>query len=60
MDVKQVQTDTLSHLILSRGTIFSLATTGDIGMMSECVAASEIYNSNSTEVCIRLSLVLVG
>ncbi|KAG8985282.1 hypothetical protein FRB90_004840, partial [Tulasnella sp. 427] len=49
MDIKQVQTDTLCHLILSRGSTFSLALVGDVGMTQECIAASEIYNQNSSE-----------
>ncbi|KAG8964769.1 hypothetical protein FRC03_001380 [Tulasnella sp. 419] len=49
LDIKQVQTDTLSHLILSRGSTFSLATNGDIGMMTECINASDIYQQNSND-----------
>ncbi|KAG8909044.1 hypothetical protein FRC01_007189, partial [Tulasnella sp. 417] len=49
MDVKQVQTDTLSHLILSRGSTYSLATVGDVGMTQECITASDIYNQNSSD-----------
>lgn len=49
MDVKQVQTDTLSHLILSRGSTYSLAPVGDVGMTQECIAASDIYNQNSSD-----------
>ncbi|KAG8902854.1 hypothetical protein FRB99_004016 [Tulasnella sp. 403] len=49
MDIKQVQCDTVSHLILSRGSTFSLAATGDIGMMQECIAASDIYTQNSSD-----------
>ncbi|CAL1704660.1 unnamed protein product [Somion occarium] len=49
MNVKQVQTDTLSHLILSRAAMWSLAPLGDITYMSECMEASQIYMSNSTE-----------
>lgn len=50
MDVKQVQTDTLSHLVLSRASTFSMAALGDIGMMTECINASDIYSQNSSEV----------
>lgn len=57
MNVKQVQTDTLSHLILSRAAMWSLAPLGDITYMSECMEASQIYMSNSTEVC-NLLLIL--
>lgn len=53
MDVKQVQTDTLSHLILSRGSTYSLAPVGDVGMTQECIAASDIYNQNSSDVSKR-------
>ncbi|KIO20263.1 hypothetical protein M407DRAFT_30110 [Tulasnella calospora MUT 4182] len=49
MDVKQVQTDTLSHLILSRGSTYSLAPVGDVGMTQECITASDIYNQNSSD-----------
>lgn len=50
MNVKQVQTDTLSHLVLSRAATWSLAPLGDITYMSECMESSQIYMSNSTEV----------
>ncbi|KAG8881321.1 hypothetical protein FRB97_009663 [Tulasnella sp. 331] len=49
LDIKLVQCDTLSHLILSRGSTFSLAAVGEIGMMQECITASEIYNSNQND-----------
>ncbi|KAI0082628.1 actin cytoskeleton organization protein [Panus rudis PR-1116 ss-1] len=49
MNVKQVQTDTLSHLILTRASMWSLAPLGDITYMSECMEASQIYMSNSQE-----------
>ncbi|KAG9012058.1 hypothetical protein FRB93_002201 [Tulasnella sp. JGI-2019a] len=49
LDIKLVQCDTLSHLVLSRGSTFSLAATGDIGMMQECIIASEIYTSNQND-----------
>jgi N-terminal acetyltransferase B complex non-catalytic subunit len=45
-----MQTDTLSHLILSRAATFSLAAIGDLTMPNECLEASQIYASNSTEV----------
>lgn len=45
-----MQCDTLSHLILSRGSTFSLAAIGEIGMMQECIIASEIYSSNQNDV----------
>jgi len=47
--VKQVQNDTMSYLILSRATTFSLATTGDLTYASECLESSQIYFSNSQE-----------
>lgn len=50
MNVKQVQNDTLSHFILSRASLFSLASTGDLTYSSECLESSQIYVSNSQEV----------
>jgi N-terminal acetyltransferase B complex non-catalytic subunit len=50
LSVKQVQTDTLSHLILARASAFSLAAMGDITLMTEIVEASQIYISNSQDV----------
>lgn len=50
MNVKQVQHDTLSHLILTRATTFSLAATGDLTYPSECLESSQIYLVNSQEV----------
>lgn len=50
MNPKQVQTDTLSHLVLSRAAMWSLAPLGDITYMSECMESSQIYMANSTEV----------
>ncbi|KAI0302144.1 N-acetyltransferase B complex non catalytic subunit-domain-containing protein [Russula brevipes] len=49
MGVKQVQNDTMSYLILSRATNFSLAATGDLAYASECLESSHIYFSNSQE-----------
>ncbi|KAH8106992.1 actin cytoskeleton organization protein [Cristinia sonorae] len=49
MNVKQVQTDTLSHLVLSRAATYSLSALGDITYMSECMESSQIYMSNSQE-----------
>ena len=51
MHIKQVQHDTLSHLILSRASTFSLASTGDLTLASECLESTQIYLSNSQEVC---------
>ena len=50
MNVKQVQTDTLSHFILARAYTFSLAATGDLTVTQACVDASQIYIANSTDV----------
>ncbi|KAH9063337.1 N-acetyltransferase B complex non catalytic subunit-domain-containing protein [Lactarius vividus] len=49
LNVKQIQNDTLSYLILSRSTSFSLAATGDLTYASECLESSHIYFSNSQE-----------
>ncbi|KAF8910991.1 actin cytoskeleton organization protein [Gymnopilus junonius] len=49
MQVKQVQHDTLSHLILSRASTFSLSATGDITLSTECLESTQIYLSNSQE-----------
>ncbi|GJE87141.1 N-acetyltransferase B complex non catalytic subunit-domain-containing protein [Phanerochaete sordida] len=49
LNVKQVQTDTLSYLILSRASTFSLSSLGDLTYSSECMEASQIYLSNSTD-----------
>ena len=49
LNVKQIQNDTLSYLILSRSTNFSLAAMGDLTYASECLESSHIYFSNSQE-----------
>ncbi|KIJ69304.1 hypothetical protein HYDPIDRAFT_105904 [Hydnomerulius pinastri MD-312] len=49
MNVKQVQNDTLSHLILTRASTFSLAASGDLTYPSECLESSQIYLANSQE-----------
>lgn len=49
LNIKQVQTDTLSYLILSRASTFSLSSLGDLTYSSECMEASQIYLSNSTD-----------
>lgn len=49
MHVKQVQHDTLSHLILSRASTFSLAAMGDLTLATECLESTQIYLSNSQE-----------
>ncbi|EEB95702.1 hypothetical protein MPER_05286 [Moniliophthora perniciosa FA553] len=48
--VKQIQNDTLSHFVLSRASMFSLAATGDLTFSTECIEASQIYLTNSQEV----------
>lgn len=50
LNVKQVQNDTMSYLVLSRATNFSLAATGDLTYVSECLESSHVYFSNSQEV----------
>jgi len=50
MNIKQVQHDTLSHLILSHASVFSLASTGDLTLATECLESTQIYLSNSQEV----------
>ena len=55
MNIKQVQHDTLSHLILSRASTFSMAASGDLTLASECLESTQIYLSNSQEVCQDLS-----
>ncbi|KAH8099675.1 N-acetyltransferase B complex non catalytic subunit-domain-containing protein [Phellopilus nigrolimitatus] len=49
MRVKQVQNDTLSHFVLARAATFSLAAGGDLTLTQECVEASQIYATNSSE-----------
>ncbi|CCM04607.1 uncharacterized protein FIBRA_06789 [Fibroporia radiculosa] len=49
MNIKQVQTDTLSHLILTRASTFSLSSMGDLTYSSECLESSQIYMNNSQE-----------
>lgn len=50
LQVKQVQNDTLSHFILSRASNFSLASSGDLTLSSECLESAQIYLANSQEV----------
>lgn len=50
LDLKQMQHDTLSHLMLSRASVFALTATGDLTYSSECIEANQIYVSNSQEV----------
>ncbi|KAF8651484.1 hypothetical protein AX16_004782 [Volvariella volvacea WC 439] len=49
LNVKQIQNDTLSHFILSRASTFSLASTGDLTLSTECLESTQIYLSNSQE-----------
>ncbi|KAG5727952.1 N-alpha-acetyltransferase 25, NatB auxiliary subunit [Termitomyces sp. T112] len=49
MGVKQVQNDTLSHFLLSRASTFSLASIGDLTLVTECLESTQIYLSNSQE-----------
>ena len=62
LQVKQIQNDTLSHLVLSRASTFSLAAAGDLTLATECIESTQIYLSNSQEVVLAamkfLSLIL--
>ncbi|KAI6005647.1 N-acetyltransferase B complex non catalytic subunit-domain-containing protein [Pisolithus albus] len=49
MNVKRVQNDTLSHLVLTRALTFSLAATGDLTYPTECLESSQIYLANAQE-----------
>ncbi|EIN07294.1 actin cytoskeleton organization protein [Punctularia strigosozonata HHB-11173 SS5] len=49
LNIKQMQNDTLSHLVLTRASIFSLTSIGDLTLSSECLEANQIYVSNSQE-----------
>jgi N-terminal acetyltransferase B complex non-catalytic subunit len=40
----------MSHYVLSRASLFSLASTGDLTYVSECLESSQVYMSNSQEV----------
>lgn len=51
LQIKQVQHDTLSHYLLSRASTFSLAATGDLTFATECVESTQVYLTNSQEVC---------
>lgn len=48
--MKQIQNDTLAHLIMTRATLFSLSSVGDLTYTSEALESSQIYISNSQEV----------
>ncbi|QRV85892.1 phagocyte signaling-impaired protein [Ceratobasidium sp. AG-Ba] len=45
--IKQIQSDSLSHLVLARASTFCLA--GDSELVNECVESSQIYTSNVQE-----------
>ncbi|KAF8609944.1 actin cytoskeleton organization protein [Ceratobasidium sp. AG-I] len=45
--VKQMQADSLSHLVLARASTFCLA--GDSELVNECIESSQIYTSNVQE-----------
>ncbi|KAK0228730.1 actin cytoskeleton organization protein [Armillaria fumosa] len=49
MRIKQIQNDTLSHFLFSRSSIFSLAPSGDLTLMSEYIEASQVYINNSQD-----------
>ncbi|KAI0726631.1 actin cytoskeleton organization protein [Fomitopsis betulina] len=49
INVKQIQNDTLAHLIMTRATLFSLSSVGDLTYTSEALESSQIYISNSQE-----------
>ncbi|KAI6160023.1 N-acetyltransferase B complex non catalytic subunit-domain-containing protein [Pisolithus thermaeus] len=49
MNIKRVQNDTLSHLVLTRALTFSLAATGDLTYPTECLESSQIYLANAQE-----------
>ena len=50
INLKQVQSDTLSHLMPSRASTFSPSLIGDLTYTIECVESSRIYLSNSEKV----------
>ncbi|KZV90135.1 hypothetical protein EXIGLDRAFT_720622 [Exidia glandulosa HHB12029] len=49
LGAKLVQTDTLSHFVLARGSMFSLASNGDLDYLAEATEAGVIYVSNTAE-----------
>ncbi|KAJ7172404.1 actin cytoskeleton organization protein [Mycena filopes] len=49
LQIKQVEHDTLSHFVLSRASTFSLASSGDLTFITECLESSQIYISNMQE-----------
>lgn len=54
-NLKSIQHDTLSHNILSRASIFSLGSAGDLTLINECVESSQVYSVNSIDVSRLLS-----
>ncbi|KAI0345163.1 hypothetical protein BDW22DRAFT_1354055 [Trametopsis cervina] len=49
LNLKQVQNDTLSHIMLSRSSGFALSSIGDLTLSNECMDASHIYLSNAND-----------
>jgi N-terminal acetyltransferase B complex non-catalytic subunit len=49
-NLKGIQSDTLGHHLLSRAHTFALGSAGDIGLINECVEASQVYTINQNEV----------
>ena len=49
-NLKGIQSDTLGHHLLSRAHTFALGSAGDIGLINECVEASQVYTVNQNEV----------
>ncbi|KAI0689790.1 N-acetyltransferase B complex non catalytic subunit-domain-containing protein [Cytidiella melzeri] len=49
LNLKQIQTDTLSHLVLSRASAFALSALGDLTYSTECMEASQIYLNNAND-----------
>ena len=58
LNLKQIQTDTLSHFVLSRVSTFSLSSLGDLTYSNECMEASQIYLGNSQDVCFSIYILL--
>jgi len=50
LNLKTVQHDTLTHILLSRSSLFSLSAMGDLTFTSECLETTQVYLSNSQEV----------
>jgi N-terminal acetyltransferase B complex non-catalytic subunit len=54
LNVKEIQNDTLCHLILSRGSTFSHGAIGDLTMLTECLESTHIYIKNNQDVSLIL------